>query len=259
MTPSAASPRGTPGAARRALDGLLLAVAFLTIVPVRLRGSAPALGAAAPWFPLVGASVGAVAGALAYVAAPELGPTVAAILAVSALVVVTGALHQDGLADCADGLGVRGDRPRRLEVMRDSAIGTFGALALILWVALMVAALRELPRGDMLEATIVLAAVGRWSALLHAAWTPSARTDGLGAGFTVTTTALGFATSLAGAAALLLVGIGDGLVACGAAAVVTCLVTVWARKSLGGRTGDTLGATVALAEVAIAVTWLGIT
>jgi len=128
---------------------------------VRLRDPAPPLGAAAAWFAIVGAAVGALAGALAYLAAPQLGTTVAAILAVTMLVVLTGALHADGLADCADGLGVRGDRARRLAVMRDSPIGTFGALALVLWALLLVSALAGLERGDALRALVVAAAPSR--------------------------------------------------------------------------------------------------
>ena len=87
---------------------LRLAIAFLTITPVRLRGEAPPLGTAAVWFPLVGAGVGAVAGAAGWIAQPSLGSGVAATLGAGALVVLTGALHLDGLADCADGLGARG-------------------------------------------------------------------------------------------------------------------------------------------------------
>ncbi len=227
-----------------------LAVAFLTILPVRLRGEAAPLGAAAGWFPAVGALVGGIAGGIGYLAEPRLGSTVAAALAVAALVIVTGALHQDGLADCADGLGARGDRARRLEIMRDSAIGTYGALALLIWLVLLVGALAGLGREDALSALVVAAACGRWAALLHAALAAPARQDGLGAGFAVSRAALAFATVTAAAVALGLAGIGAGLAVLAAAAAVAGLVGAWARTALGGRTGDTLGATVALAEVA---------
>jgi len=231
---------------------------FLTILPVRLRDPAPALRAAAAWFAIVGAAVGALAGAVAYLAAPQLGATVAAILAVAVLVVVTGALHADGLADCADGLGVRGDRARRLAIMRDSAIGTFGALALVLWALLLVAALAGLERGNALRALVVMAALGRWAALVHAAITAPARTDGLGAGFAPRGPALAFATATAAVCALGLTGVRHGLVALLVAAATAVLVGGWASAALGGRTGDTLGATVALAEAAVAVALLGL-
>jgi adenosylcobinamide-GDP ribazoletransferase len=233
-----------------------LALAFLTIVPVRLR-DAPPLGAAAPWFPLAGALIGAVAGGLGYLAQPTLGSTVAAIVSVAALVILTGALHQDGLADCADALGGR-TRDRRLEIMRDSSIGTFGALALIAWFALLTAALAGLARDDALFALTAAAATARWAALAHARIARPARQDGLGAAFHTSTPALAFATAIAAAVALGLFGL-EGLAALLAAALTAGLVTVWANALLGGRTGDTLGATVALAEAVVAVVLLGFT
>ncbi len=225
---------------------------------MRLRDPAPSLGAAAAWFPVVGALVGACAGVVAYLAAPQLGATVAAIMAVAVLIVVTGALHADGLADCADGLGVRGDRPRRLAVMRDSAIGTFGALALLVWVMVLVAALAGLERDDALRALVVAAVLGRWAPLLNAATTPPARAEGLGAGFAPGPTALALATVTAAAAALVLVGVERGLIVVVVAIVVALAVSAWSRAALGGRTGDTLGATVALAEAAVVVVLLGL-
>jgi adenosylcobinamide-GDP ribazoletransferase len=240
------------------VGSLGLAIAFLTVLPVRLRGDVAPLGAAAPWFPAVGALVGGLAGALGYLAEPLLGSGVAAVVAVATLVILTGALHQDGLADCADGLGARGDRARRLEIMRDSSIGTFGALALVLSVVLLVTALAGLGREDAWRALAVVAATGRWAALLHATLAGPARPNGLGAGFAVSGIALAFATVIAAAIALGLAGPGAGLAALLAAAGVAALVSGWARTTLGGRTGDTLGAAVALAEVAAAVAILGV-
>ncbi|HYV16299.1 MAG TPA: adenosylcobinamide-GDP ribazoletransferase [Conexibacter sp.] len=245
------------GPLRRAASGAALAVSFLTIVPVRVRGQVAGLGAAAAWFPLVGALVGGAAGAVRYLAEPVLGPSVAAILAVATLVVLTGALHQDGLADCADGLGVRGDRERRLAVMRDSATGAFGVLALLGWSLLLTSALAELTREEALRALVTAALAGRWAALLHARATPPARRDGLGARFDVAPIALLAASATALAGALLLDGQLHGLAALAAAALVAAGTSVWARAGLGGRTGDTLGATVALAEVAVCLTLLG--
>jgi adenosylcobinamide-GDP ribazoletransferase len=250
---SRAGHRGNP------IRTLRLAVAFLTVVPVRLRGGeAPPLGTAAGWFAAVGALVGGLAGGVAYLAEPTLGGGVAAILAVAVLVGVTGALHEDGLADCADGLGVRGDRARRLEVMRDSAIGTFGALALILWALLVVSALAGLDREDALRALVVAAAVARWAALIHAMSAPPARPDGLGAGFSVGPVACAVATVTAAGLALALVGVVHAIVVVGVAAAVALLVTAWSRATIGGRTGDTLGATIAIAEAAVLVTLLGL-
>ncbi|HEY5195858.1 MAG TPA: adenosylcobinamide-GDP ribazoletransferase [Solirubrobacteraceae bacterium] len=238
---------------------LRLAVSFLTVVPVRPREArVAALGAAAAWFPLVGGVLGAVAGGVDYVLAPSLGPTVAAILAVGALVAVTGGLHQDGLADCADGLGARGDRERRLAIMRDSSIGTFGALALILWLMLIVSAVAGLDRADALRALVVAAGAGRWAALVHARTATPARPDGLGAGFRVGDWGLALGSGSAVVIAGVLVGPIHGLVVLGLAAAVGLVISVWSRRTVGGRTGDTLGASVALTEVAVLVTLLGV-
>lgn len=235
-----------------------LAVAFLTIVPISPRAKTRTLGAAAAWFPAVGALVGALAGTVYYVCQPAFGPGVAAILAVAVLVAITGALHEDGLADCADGLGVRGDRERRLTVMRDAAIGTFGALALLLWALLVVSALAQLDRENGLRALVVAASTGRWSALVHALAAPPARRDGLGASFTVRPSPCVIAGAAAAAVSLASVGLARGLVALGLATAIALLLTVWARAAIGGRTGDTLGATIALTEAAVMVALLGL-
>jgi len=243
------------GPIRRAARGAALAVTFLTILPLRLRTPGD-LGAAAPWFPVVGALVGALAGALLVAAEPLVGAQVAATLAVAVLVAVTGALHADGLADCADGLGARGGREPRLAVMRDPAVGVFGTLALLGWALLMVGSLARLGEDEALRVLVSAAVIGRWIVLLHAVTAPPARRDGLGAGFAVTPAALAVATPAPVAAALLLNPPLHGLAALLAGVVVAALVSLWARRTLGGRTGDTLGAAVALGEVAVCLTLL---
>lgn len=235
-----------------------VAVAFLTIVPISPRAKTPTLGTAAAWFPAVGALVGALAGTVYYVCQPAFGHGVAAVLAVAMLVTITGALHVDGLADCADGLGVRGDRERRLAVMRDAAIGTFGALALLLWALLVVSALAQFDRENALRTLVVAASTSRWSALVHALAAPPARRDGLGVSFTVHPAACVIAAATAAAVSLALAGLARGVVALGLATAIALLLTVWARATIGGRTGDTLGATIALTEAAVMVALLGL-
>jgi adenosylcobinamide-GDP ribazoletransferase len=236
-----------------------LALGFLTIVPVRTPAPGPqGISQAAAWFPLVGAAVGALTGGVRAAMDPLLGPTPATILAIATLVAVTGALHQDGLADTADGLGVRGDRDRRLAAMRDSALGAYGVLALIAWALLMLAALQPLPVHHALAALIAAAALARWAALLHAVATPPARTEGLGAAFAPSRAALATATTIALAATALACGPLPGLAALTAALASAALSIFIARRALGGRTGDTLGATVALAETIICLTLLAV-
>jgi adenosylcobinamide-GDP ribazoletransferase len=235
---------------RRALDGAAFAITFLTILPVPVRDEPDDGGTAPAWYPLVGAVVGAVAGGVFAAADAGVGASVAAVAAIGTLVVLTGGLHQDGLADCADGMGVRGNLERRLTVMRDPAIGSFGMLALLLWALLLTVSLAQLSRGEALAALITAAAVGRWSALLHARWAPPARRDGLGSAFSPSTPAV----AVAGLTAVTVAAIADvasAVAVVGAGVLVAAAVSVWSRRALGGRTGDTLGASVALTELVV--------
>jgi len=249
------APAESRGALRAGWSGLAGAITFLTIVPVP-GGGCVRRGAA--WFPLVGAAVGGLAGGVRAGLQPVLGAVPATVLAVTAMVIVTGALHQDGLADTADGLGVRGDRARRLAVMRDSSIGVFGALALIGWALLLVAVLDRLGAARAVEALVAAGALGRWAALLHAVGSPPARAEGLGASFGVGRVALALASVVAVAGTIALCGVVAGLAAIAAGVVVAALSVLHVRATLGGRTGDTLGATVALAEVFVCVALLAV-
>jgi adenosylcobinamide-GDP ribazoletransferase len=237
------------------LAGLAEALAFLTIVPVP---AAAGLAASAAWFPVVGAAIGALAGGVRALCEPLVGRSVGTVLAIVALVVVTGALHQDGLADAADGLGARGERTRRLEVMRDSSTGVFGALALICWALLMLTTLGSLDAERSLRALVAACLLARWAALLHGAGAPPARSDGLGAALHVGRLALAAATVTSVVSALAICGAGAGAAALATAFLVAALATAGARRSLGGRTGDTLGATVAIAEVSVCVVLLAV-
>jgi len=268
-TASAATPAPS-SRAPRPWQGLASAVAFLTIVPVPAGAMAPAdarpagLGASAAWFPLVGAGVGALAGGVRLLFGSLLSAGVASVLAMIGLVIVTGALHQDGLADTADGLGVRDHartadgRARRLEVMRDSSTGAFGALALIAWALLLFTTVSSLDGAHALRALVVACALARWAALAHAVATPAARGDGLGASLQVGRGALAIATVMAVAAAFAICGLGAGAAAILTAALAAALSVAFARRMLGGRTGDTLGATVAITELAVCVVLLGV-
>lgn len=256
---STASADTRRGRLRTAVSDLGQALAFLTILPVRAGDPGPrGLGGAATWFPLVGALVGALAGATRTLTAEPLGPLTASVLAVLVLVVVTGALHLDGLADTADGLGARGGgAERRLAVMRDPATGAFGVLALIAWALLLTSALASLDDRDALLALIAAGLTSRWAALFHAVAEEPARADGLGAAFHVTPATVGTATSIAVVGTIGL-GFVAGFVALAAACAAFAAATLLARRLLGGRTGDTLGATIALAEVAVVLALLAV-
>lgn len=237
-----------------------LALVLLTRLPVGRIARAPALGATAWAWPLAGAAVGLGQGAVLAVAlAADLPASVAALLAVTAGLVLTGGLHEDGLADLTDGLG-GGDTPaRRLEIMRDSRIGSHGAAALILALALRAAGFAALTGGAAVALPVAAAMLSRATlpALLVAL--PQARRDGLGAaarpGSSGRATAVGAAIALL--AALLLLG-PLGLAAALAAAAAATLTGALARRRLGGITGDVLGAAQVVAELAALVAWLAL-
>jgi adenosylcobinamide-GDP ribazoletransferase len=236
--------------------GLPRAITLLTILPA--PASTAGLDGATGWFALIGAGIGALTGGVRLGAEQLLGRTPATVLAMIALVVVSGALHQDGLADTADGLGARGGRVRRLEVMRDSATGVFGALALIGWALLLLTTLASLDGAHVLAALITACALARWAALVHTIATPPARRDGLGAALQVSRAAPLAATIFSVPLAFAVCGPIPGAGALGAAALSAALSVLFVRRTLGGRTGDTIGATIAVTEVVVCTTLLAL-
>ena len=130
-----------------AVSGLLAAARYLTIVPFPGPGHAPAetLGRTAAWFPVVGAGLGLVLAGAERLGSSAFPPLLAALLTVTLWKLLTGGLHLDGLADCLDGLSGR-DPAHRLAIMRDSRIGSFGAVGLILLLLLEVATLAEVKK-----------------------------------------------------------------------------------------------------------------
>ncbi|OAN48150.1 adenosylcobinamide-GDP ribazoletransferase [Paramagnetospirillum marisnigri] len=236
------------------LAELHLAASFMTRLPLPDPGYVPGgLAPAMRTFPLVGAGVGLAAGLVGAASAALLPPLAAALLAVLAGVLITGALHEDGLADLADGLGARGDTQRRLEVMRDSRTGAYGVLALLFSVGLRAAALAALGGGwAMATALVASAALSR--AMIPAAMQilPPARPDGLGAGAgspdaTVAATAAAIGLGLC----ILCLGLGGALAAALAAVLGSLAVVQVARRAIGGYTGDVLGAVQQVAELSI--------
>lgn len=240
-----------------ALDGPRHAVGFLTRIPVPFApDEAPRLTAAAPWFPVVGAGVGTIGGgvlALGTLIPGAEAAGVAAALGLAATVVATGALHEDGLADTADGLGVPGDRERRLAVMRDSRIGTFGALALLVWLLVGWSALRPLETADAILALVAAGALSRWAILVHALLGRPARPDGAIHALRVGPVAGIAASVVAVLAAGLALGPGTGAISVGVALLAGAGTAVGVRRALGGITGDTCGAAAAIAQVAVLV------
>jgi adenosylcobinamide-GDP ribazoletransferase len=235
-------------------EDVRLACGLLTRLPVPGRGRPGGpLRRAAHAFPLVGALVGLIA-AGAYHAALLVGlPTLAAaLLALLAAVLATGALHEDGLADTADGFGGGRDRDHKLAIMRDSRIGAYGVLALIFAVGLKLAALGALPPRGVLPA-LVAAHVASRAVLPWVMWQERpARADGLAvAAGAPAGAAVLWSLGLGAAALLLALGPVGGLIALAAAAILAQGLAWLARRQVGGITGDVLGALQQAVEVAV--------
>jgi adenosylcobinamide-GDP ribazoletransferase len=246
-----------PAASARAA---FAAVAFLTRIPLgrRIELDASDVGRGAVLFPVVGAGIGAVAGLAAAGLEGPLPSLVAGGLAVGVAAALTGALHLDALADSADALGA-GTRERALEIMRDPHLGAFGVAAVALAVLVESAALGALAdAGDAVAGFAAAGALSRAVAAPLAAALPYARADG-GTGSVlsgrVTLVASAASCGVALAIAVLLLG-WDGVVLAGAAAGIAVLCGAGSRLWLGGVTGDTLGATVQVAEIAALVVLL---
>lgn len=247
------------------LRHFLLALQFFTRIPVTGRlaqwvGYSPAmLRASAAHFPAVGWVVGLI-GALALAGALALWPPiVAAVLCTVVTVLVTGAFHEDGLADVVDGLGGSASRERALEIMKDSRIGAFGAIALVLALGLKFALLATLAaQGALTACAVVLAAhvLSRLAPLAVMRAAPYVGGEGGKAkplADAVSGASVGIAVlwSLPAAGLLVVVGGLNGAVALVAAALVALFMVRLLRRRLGGFTGDGLGATQQLGELAI--------
>jgi adenosylcobinamide-GDP ribazoletransferase len=248
-----------PVASVRAAAG---AVSFLTRIPIGrfvvVDGGDVSRGVVL--FPLVGAGVGALAGGVAILSDRALPDFVAAALAVGVGAIVTGALHLDALADTADATGAS-NRSDALAIMRDSRIGSFGAIALMLDVLLKVGAVSALlGRDHMFAALVAAGALSRAASPALAAVLPYPRLEG-GPG-----SVLSGRTSSAAAVAAIGIGVGLTLLMplpgdywlVVAAAGVTLVLGLLYRQWLGGATGDCLGAATELCETAVLVVACGL-
>lgn len=246
-------PRVAGGPTGRWRDDLGLAFAFLTRLPWpgRLPADRPLMAAA--WaFPVVGLAIGLIA-TLGYRVADGLGLPVgiAALAAVAASTLATGALHEDGLADVADGFGGGRDPEAKRRIMRDSRIGSYGVLVLIFATAAKLATLAALPGGDAAAALVASHALGRAAMPALAAWLPPSAADGSGrAAGRPDTAGAAWPAAIATGIALVVLPAGIGLAAALAAAGAALAIGWLAKRQIGGFTGDVFGAAEQAGEIA---------
>ncbi len=235
------------------MEAIRAALGLLTRLPVRPGPIVPH----SVWaFPVAGLAVGAIAALVLWLGLGlglPAGP--AAALVLLAQIVVTGALHEDGLADCADGFWGGYESERRLEIMRDSRVGSYGVLALGLSLLLRWSALVALVQVGHAGAALIAAAVlSRAAMVWPMAALPHARADGL-ARLAGRPEHRAFVLTFGAAGLIALPFAGFALFALAAALAVTALAcAAIARAKIGGQTGDVLGATQQLTEIAALLT-----
>jgi adenosylcobinamide-GDP ribazoletransferase len=236
-------------------EELKASLAFSTRLPLA-RGLQSATGIAnAAWaFPLAGLIVGLI-GALVYVLAHRLGVPAwpAATLSVAATLAVTGALHEDGLADTADGFGGGNTREQKLDIMRDSRTGAYGVCALVLSLLLRIGALASLPDAYAVVWALLASHCAARAAMVILMWLlPPARSDGLSheAG---SPPGEGIAAAAAIAFVVLLFCLHPvrGVIAALALIAAVALMAWLATRQIDGQTGDVLGATEQVGEIAV--------
>ncbi|WP_315923702.1 adenosylcobinamide-GDP ribazoletransferase [Mesorhizobium sp. SP-1A] len=240
--------------ARRLADDAALCLVFFTRLPLPNLDFAGRSLARAIWAaPVAGLAV-ALIGALVYAVGTRLGLAFgpAAALALAATLLATGGLHEDGLSDVADGFGGGRTRERKLEIMRDSRIGSYGAAALGLSLLLRWSALAELTSAAHVLAALVAAhcaSRGLMAAFMHLL--PPARADGLSAGAGSVTFDTALAGIVLGGVAMLPLGFGGFVAGLLLLAAVLATFRQLCLHQIGGQTGDTVGALQQLAEIAV--------
>ena len=237
---------------------LLNALRFMTIVPVPSSDAAIApdwLSRCVKYFPVVGIGIGLVSAVVLLLADRIWGPVVASLLAVAASIIVTGALHEDGLADTADGLGGGSSVEKRLAIMKDSRIGTYGTLALAFSLSLRVTALAEMPAWTAAAALISAHAAARitpvfvMNALPYAGDTAAMKVSYNEASVSAHDRGFALLVVLCALLPLALVSIPSVVSGLLLGAALAAAVALWARKRINGYTGDVLGAIEQVFEI----------
>jgi len=236
---------------------LVAAVRFLSVLPMPGRKqslekdeTAPHLAVGSTYFPLVGLLLACLLWILVLLLTPLVPQLALAALLVVALVILTGGLHLDGLMDSCDGLFGGSTRERKLEIMRDSRVGSFGVLGGACVLLLKFALFASVSRHALPLALLVALPSARWAMVLALRVFPSAIATGLGATFHQATTTEGFVLAgLVALAIVLVAGQFTGLMVWVMVTVTALALGFWITRSIGGLTGDNYGAIEEVAEV----------
>ena len=241
------------------MNGLLGAIQFLTRVPVRQR-DAVAHERVVPWFPAVGLLIGAAVGGTAAGLAQLVGSPLAAACAVVVGLLITGAFHEDGLADVADAFGGGWTRERRFDILKDSRHGTYGVAALASSIVVRVVAAASITASAAVFAAFVAAHVlGRTAAIGVMVWVPPATQSGLGADTARSMRPAGLAVGIASGLALTTLVVGWWALPLVGTAIVGSAAVGWlAIRKIGGLAGDVLGAVEQVVECLVLIVATGL-
>lgn len=242
------------------MKGFWAAIRFLTILPVPGDGSKDAivLENSLVYFPAVGLLLGLLAALAAVGLQRLLPPLPMAVVLAALLVLFSGGLHMDGLADTADGFFSSRPRERILEIMRDSAIGSMGTLAIVLVLSLKIASLASVPTSKLWQAALLMPLAGRSALVLMTVFFPYARREGgLATPFFKGGKALpvGVALLLFMVCALRVAGGALGGLSLLTSGAACLLFGLFCMRKIGGITGDTLGCSCELVEAVVALTF----
>ena len=213
------------------------------------------MGRSLAYFPVVGLALGGFLYGLDQLFELALPAYLVNILLIIALFVITGALHLDGFIDTADGLATGRSPAARLEIMRDSRVGSFGVIGACCLILLLYAALLSLPAGHRMESILLMPVIARWTVVYAVIAYPYARGEqGMGAGFKKEANwfSLAFATAFTLATALVLMQL-EGLAVMAGAWLISVLIATYLSRRLGGLTGDTYGAINEVVGIAVLI------
>jgi adenosylcobinamide-GDP ribazoletransferase len=237
----------------------LAALQFLTSIPVSLkRGIRPEqLGWATTYFPLVGLIIGGILAGINWLLNLFLPATVVNALVIIALVIVTGGLHLDGLADTCDGLAGHKTTEERWRVMRDSRTGAFGVVGIVLILLLKYVSLSNIPPGKMTAVLLFMPVVSRWVMVYAIFAFPYARPEGLGTAYKNASrwpqfTAATIITIAVAAALFPLLKI-TGLLLLAGILIISTVLALYFKYKFAGLTGDTYGAINEISEVIVLI------
>jgi adenosylcobinamide-GDP ribazoletransferase len=236
----------------------LNALRFLTIVPLPSSDAASApdwLSRCAKYFPVVGIGVGLVSAMMLLLAGRIWGPVVASLLAVATSIAVTGALHEDGLADTADGLGGGSSVEKRLAIMKDSRIGAYGTLALVFSLSLRVTALADMPLWTAAAALVAAHAAARvtpafvMNALPYAGDVAAMKVSYADASVSAHDRRFALVVVLCALLPLASISIPSVVAGLLLGTALAATVALWARQRINGYTGDVMGAIEQMFEI----------